>query len=217
MGAIEAGHQPHARVFERGRHRSQIARLDANVAVVHQQQFVPGAPSQFGQHPGLGIRRCSGDHVDRDGHPGEVALQAADVLDRAIPGIAHAEQNLEFRMVLPRVGRDGLVESRVAAMHGLQNGDAARRAGCRPRSLPSPADSRPQRQQPVRRGRPGGQRPRNHRATRATPHTTSEAPAQRIPLTRSFRTYLASTVSSTQVTAVAGTAKLKSEIVSRPS
>ncbi len=54
-----------------------------------------------------------------------------------------------------------------------------------------------ERQQIIRGRRQRRNRQQNHSETSATPQITSDAPAQRSAVTRSFRTYFASTVSST--------------------
>src|SRR5437867_3936903 len=77
-----------------------------------------------------------------------------------------------------------------------------------------PARGGDHRQQVIYGGRERGNSEQDHNETRATPQTTSMAPAHRRALTRSFRTYCASTVSMAYVTAETGTAKLRSVIES---
>src|SRR5471030_191135 len=77
--------------------------------------------------------------------------------------------------------------------------------------MPTPLDGRHNHQKVVGRGRDRRRRGQpDHNETSATPQTTSDAPVQRSQLTRSFKKYLASTVSSTYETAETGTAKLRS-------
>ena len=101
-------------------------------------------------------------------------------------------------------------------MNRLQDGDRVPRAG---RALCAFRASRRRghdRQQIVgRRRQPPEARARSQRNQRhAEDDQRCARPTQ--PVTCSFKRYLASTVSSTYVTAVAGTAKLKSETVSSP-
>src|SRR5437762_2215894 len=104
------------------------------------------------------------------------------------------------------MAEDRFVEPGIAAVNRLEDRkrrQAVRRA-LRVRGLP--ARRRNRREQIVRGSGESGNSQQDHIDTKVTPHTTSVAPAQRNPFTRSLSTYFASTVSITYVTAETRTA-----------
>ena len=119
VGAVKAGHQADGGVVQRRRYRAQVVRLHANVAVVDQQQRVARVRDQFRQHPGLDVGVGGLDRVGSDGNRGKLPLEAVNILERRVGGIAYAEEDFELGIILAGVGNDGFVESRVAAMHRL--------------------------------------------------------------------------------------------------
>jgi hypothetical protein len=133
------------------------------------------------------------------GERGEFRDEAADIVGGGVVGAADAEQDLVLRVVLHGMRADGFVEVRIAAVHGLQDGDreAGRQGLGRPAKPPAPPDGRDDGQQPVGRRSERGDGQPDHSESSATPQATSDAPAQRSKVTGSCNRYLASTVSST--------------------
>ncbi len=197
MRAIETRHQPGSGIGKRRHHVVEITGRNENVAVVHQQNLMAGLARQFRQYARFGIRRRGGNPGDGNRQVGELALQALDVFDRRVGGIADAEQNFELGIVLRRVGSYAGVKARVAAVNGLENGDGGRIRRTLPRCRPAPPRCGDQRQQIVGGRRQRRKRKQDHSETSATPQRTTAAPAQRSQLTRSFKTYLAKAVSTT--------------------
>ena len=64
------------------------------------------------------------DDLDRAAR--EIRAAGVDIGDGGVVGIGEAEEEFEFRVVLRGVRADGFVEMRIAAMHGLQNGERRR-------------------------------------------------------------------------------------------
>src|SRR5215472_12425178 len=103
----------------------------------------------------------------------------------------------------------------MASIHRLEKRDRLPRAACFERYAAPPKGSDYGKKVVSGGGQSWNCRP-DHEETRATPQITSDAPTHRTQLTRSRRRYFASTVSKAYVMAVAGTAKLSSEVVRRP-
>jgi hypothetical protein len=81
------------------------------------------------ERAGLAVGRVVGgrDHADRQAR--EFAPQPRDVRQRGSSGSATAEEDFELRVPLLGVGADGVVELRIAAAHGLQDGNGGAKAG----------------------------------------------------------------------------------------
>ena len=97
---VQAGHQSHLRVFERAHNPPQIARGDANVAVIHQKQGVTGGLRQFHQNAHFPIGRLARAAHQPDPALGELGHHPAHFLNRRVGRIGGAEYDLELRVVL---------------------------------------------------------------------------------------------------------------------
>ena len=198
FGAIEAGHQPDFGIAQRRGDGAEVSGRHHDVAIVHQQQRIPGALGQLRQHPDLGVRGGGGHHHNLDAPLGELAFQPPDILESRVVRIGDTEENLELGVILRGVREDGLVEARVPAMHGFEDGDRRISVVQAPRGhVPAPPQSGHDGEEVVNRRRHRRNGQPDHNDTNATPQITSDAPTQRSQFTCSFKTYLASTVSST--------------------
>jgi hypothetical protein len=131
-----------------------ITGLNLNIAVVDEQQRVAGLGGQIGQHADFGVGHFGGGNDQADVARREFRDEAADVVGGGVVGAADAEQDFVLRIVLHGVRADGFIEVRVAAVHGLEDGDRAN-GGVGGQGLgrqakpPAPRDGRDDGQQPV--------------------------------------------------------------------
>src|SRR5579883_816292 len=144
---------------------------------------------EFGEHSDFDVRRLRIHHVRGDRDLRKFGAEAGDVLLRGIVGIAEAEEDFEFRIVLDGMGTNGGVEFGIAAADWFQN---------RERRQTLPGGSRSKASAPFHRGNQDQEivsrgcksresREPGHSETKATPQTTSAAPAHRSQFTRSWR------------------------------
>ncbi len=115
-----------------------------------------------------------------------------------------------MRIVLDGVGADSLIEARVESVDCFEDRDwrAVGASGVAAKKL---SDASNKGDDLVsERGGARNDEERDHLASRATPQATRKAPAHRAGCTSSCKRKRASSVSTTTLAAVAGTAKLKS-------
>ena len=112
-----------------------------------------GRGREFLEHAHFAVGGLGRGQHDAYRQPPEFRRQPRDFAEGGVGRVAHAKQNLEFRVVLQRVRTDALVEVRIQAAHGLQNRNT-RQAGRDAVADPQAAQRGGQRQQLVdaRRG-----------------------------------------------------------------
>src|SRR3954452_21697806 len=144
----------------------------------------------------------------------ELGLQSLDKTPCWIGRIADTKDNLEFRPGDQRMAPDRLIEVLVNSANRFENRDA-RVGGWTSPWRPNMRQTRDDAKELISRRRRTSKENQNQTARRATPQATRIAAAQRLPPTCSCRYHRASAVSSTKLTAVAGTAKLRSAVRNR--
>ena len=120
-GNIQAGHSAHFGVAERGHHCSQVIRLDANVAVVDDKNFIASFvyhPDQFGYFivDGVAPRAIEDSNLAL----GKLAHQLLENRHRSVVFIPDAENQLVIRVVLAAIAGKILVGFRIEAADGLK-------------------------------------------------------------------------------------------------
>src|ERR1039457_2424608 len=147
--AIEAGDQAGVRPIEERGHWAGGVRRYPYVAVVDQQERVAGLGGEVGENADFAVRHFGGGEDQTDVARGEFRNETADIVGGGVVGAADAEQDLVLRIVLQSVRTDGFVEVRIAAVHGLQDGDGEAGGGGRASGGPAPPQGRHDHQQPV--------------------------------------------------------------------
>ena len=90
-----------------------------------------GQTSQLREHRDLAIGRIPRSHHQSDVALWKFALKAPDIVYRGVGWILDAEQDLVAGIVQRGMRPDGLIESRIAPAHRLQNRHGRREAGGR--------------------------------------------------------------------------------------
>src|SRR5438876_1365810 len=135
-GNIQAGHSAHFGVAERGHHCSQVIRLDANVAVVDDKNFIASFvyhPDQFGHFivDGVAPRAIEDSNLAL----GKLAHQLLEKGNGGVVFIADAENQLIIRVVLAAIAGKVFVGFRIEAADRLQVADRRSKVQVLPRTI----------------------------------------------------------------------------------
>ena len=132
FAAVEAGDEADLRVGERRDYLLQVARFDADVAVIDEQDFVAGVGEHLRKIADFDI--CAECAIADDEFycaVGKLLLQPGDHFASGVGWVADAEDQLEVGVVLLGVAEETLPHLGIGAFERLEDGDGRKRGGVR--------------------------------------------------------------------------------------
>jgi len=131
--SVQASHHPNRRIRQRHDHTTQVVRRNADITVIDQQDFMACRRQHLCQRTQLAIGTQVALANQQINLPIRILrLQLANRFDRRVIGIADAEDQLKFRIVLLAVTAKRLPDLRIDSLQRFQDRD---RWKCQPAEL----------------------------------------------------------------------------------